>query len=129
MARSYHADLLPSEVAVLNVDHFKVPDPSARFSRQHIVLDCTDPAAAIYYTTDGSEATGDSAIEYTTPFLPAGDCTVRFIARRPNYHDSEEITYVFVIEDNRVATPVISETDGHIVMTSATEGAEIHYTV
>ena len=126
-AIAFSGDLLPSTVTTFTVDHFRVPVPTAVYKLQHIVLSCPDTEATIYYTTNGDEPSSGEV--YSEPLAPASDCTVRFIAVREGFNDSEEGTYEFAEATHRTAAPVIDEQDGRIVMTSATPGAEIHYTL
>ncbi len=94
--------------------------------------------ATIYYTSDGSIPT-DSATEYIpgTPISISGhdtETTIRAIALRPGFANSEEATATYIIAYNQVSTPAFSVNGGDftssqtVALTTATEDAEIIYT-
>lgn len=81
--------------------------------------------ASIYYTTDGSTPT-DASTEYTAPFSIDGTVTVKALAVRNHYNNSE-IASKECVPSITCATPVITGTGISFTITCATEGATIYY--
>lgn len=107
-AKAFHSDLFDSETTVYSVDNMKLPTPRASYSRHALTLTCEDTSAEIRYTTDGSAPTATSTL-YTAPIALTADCTVRFIAAKPQYVSSDEANYRFVLADWQEAMPTISK--------------------
>ncbi|MBR4070883.1 MAG: leucine-rich repeat protein, partial [Bacteroidaceae bacterium] len=53
-----------------------------------VTIRCNTAKTTIYYTTDGSEPTEESAL-YTGPFEVDKNCTIKAIAVRTNYYNSD----------------------------------------
>ncbi len=128
-ARAFRSDLLDSKVVSLLINDQAVPTPTATFANKQLTLSCADEAASIRYTTDGSNPTSASTL-YSAPVALTQDCTVKFIAQRDGYNDSETGAFEFKVADYQVATPLFSyDTEsGSVTITCDTEGAEIRYT-
>jgi fibro-slime domain-containing protein len=98
-----------------------------------VTLSHTAADATMYYTTDGSEPTVKSA-KYTGPFAVSATTTVKAIAVRPGYRPSEAVSQTYTRMET-VATPTADPpgrtfTDPiRVVLTDATPGAVIHYTL
>ena len=129
-AVAFRSDLFASDPSSVTVDDQKVPTPTASFANKLLTLSCTDADAEIHYTTDGNAPTSESAL-YSEPLTLREDCTVRFFAIRENFNDSEANSYVFVYAEHQVATPVLNYDRENLLITisTATEGAEIRYTI
>ena len=129
-AVAFRNDLFASDPSSVTVDDQKVPTPTASFANKLLTLSCTDADAEIHYTTDGNAPTSESAL-YSEPLTLREDCTVRFFAIREDFNDSEANSYVFVYADHQVATPVLNYDRENLLITisTATEGAEIRYTI
>ena len=90
--------------------------------------------ASIYYTTDGTEPTENSSV-YAEPLQITETTTVKAIAMKVNYANSEVSTLTVTITAPTVETPVFNPVPGayadSVVFSIAceTEGAEIHYTL
>ncbi len=82
--------------------------------------------AAIHYTLDGTtEPTSSVGTQYSAPFVVSGPITIKGIATKDGYVDSEVTTKSF----DQVATPSIQDNGSNAVsITSETEGATIYYT-
>ena len=82
--------------------------------------------AEIHYTLDGiTEPTSSSGTSYSSPFGVSSSVTIKAIATKDGYIDSEVATVTF----NQVATPTIQNNGSNAVsITCATEGATIYYT-
>lgn len=93
-----------------------------------------DEDASIYYTTDGTEPT-DASTLYTAPFEVTTTSTIKAIAVKPNYQNSNVSTLEVTITAPTVATPVFTPASGAYAdsvafsIACATEGAEIRYTL
>lgn len=131
-ARAFLDGMFESNISEYNVNHLAVPVPSAVFENKVLMLTCSDPKAAIYYTTDtdATSATTDAWKVYEAPIALTEDCTVRFFARREGFNDSDIQCFSFIYSNYRVTEPTIerNEAGTHIVMATTTEGTEIHYT-
>ena len=98
-----------------------------------VTLSHPAPDAVIYYTTDGSAPTVKSP-RYTGPFEVSATTTVKAIAVRPGYRPSDAAEQTYVLMET-AATPKAdppgrSFTDPiQVVLTDATPGAVIHYTL
>lgn len=92
-----------------------------------------DAGASIYYTTDGNEPTEASTL-YTAPFPVTTTSTIKAIAVKPHYQNSNVSTLVVTITTPIVEAPVFTPGTGTYAdsvvfsITCATEGAEIRYT-
>lgn len=93
-----------------------------------------DAGASIYYTTDGNEPTEASTL-YTTPFQITTTNTIKAIAVKPNYQNSNVSTLEVTITAPTVEAPVFTPGTGTYAdsitfsIACATEGAEIRYTM
>ena len=88
-------------------------------------ITCATPGVTIYYTTDGTPPT-TSSTPYTVPFPLTSTATVKAIATRTDFPDSEEATNVI----SKVATPVTNVTnDGKVKLESTTPGVTIFYEI
>lgn len=90
-----------------------------------VTIASTTAGATIYYTVDGSTPTSSST-KYTAPFSLAESATIKAIAIRSHYTDSDVASHDYVAT---VATPVISSSANAFTITCATEGATIYYEV
>lgn len=92
----------------------------------HVLILCATPGATIHYTLDGTEPTTASDVYTDAVFVP-GNIIVKAIAVKEGMTDSQVTTYQ--VTSYHAAMPVIFFESGKIKMTSATEGAAIHYTI
>ena len=89
--------------------------------------------ASIYYTTDGSTPTEASTL-YTAPFQITETTTIKAIAVKENYQNSDVATLTVTITAPTVATPVFAPATGTyadsvtFAISCATDNAEIRYT-
>ncbi len=91
---------------------------------QEVTLNCETEGATIYYSIDGS----DPATEYTAPFTVTESASVKAIARKAGWTDSELASATFTINHPRTVTfhavgtlSIAPET----TITEATYGAKI----
>lgn len=121
-----------SSVATYNVNWFKVATPTFSYSNLKLSISTTTEGATIYYTTDGStpSTTNTKAQVYSSPISLSSSATVKAIAVKADYTNSDVATYNFVIDNYTCQAPQISRSGqtNSIIMTSATSGATIYYT-
>jgi hypothetical protein len=91
-----------------------------------ITISSTTPGNTIHYTTDGeTEPTSSSGTLYSAAFDVSAPITIKAIATKTGFDDSEVTTKSF----DQVATPSIQDNGlNAISITCATEGATIYYT-
>lgn len=93
-----------------------------------------DEDASIYYTTDGTEPTEASTL-YSAPFQVTTTSTIKAIAVKENYQNSNVSTLVVTITAPTVETPVFTPGTGTYAdsvtfsLACATDNAEIRYTM
>ncbi len=121
---------MASEVASFAVNWFKVATPTFNYDNLQLTISTTTNGATIYYTTDGSTPT-TSSTKYSGPLSLSEDCTVKAIAVKADFNNSEVATYNFTVGVNTCQAPEISRdgTSNQVVMTCATLGASIYYTI
>ena len=121
-----------SGVASYNVNWFKVATPTFSYNNLKLTISTTTEGATIYYTTDGStpSTTNTKAQVYSSPISLTGNTTVKAIAVKADFTNSDVATYKFVIDNYTCQAPQISRSGStnSIIMTSATSGATIYYT-
>lgn len=99
---------------------------------QTLTLTCVTEGATIYYTTDNTEPNTTSS-PYTGPISLATSTTVKAMAYKQGFHDSDPATKTYTIFGT-VGTPVINPPGGtygspqNVSITVSTQGALIHYT-
>jgi len=102
-------------------------------SSQTIQILCSTPLVDIYYTDDGSIPTSLSNL-YTAPFLLSETKTIKAIASKTNYNDSNVLTGVFTINLPQVNTPTFNPVSGvytgsqTVSILCGTSGVDIFYT-
>lgn len=100
---------------------------------QSLTIDSPTEGATIHYTTNGESPTRDSEV-YDQPISVISTTTVKAIATKPGYTDSEVATTELTINGS-VATPKFSKGDGsynkpiQVELTSETDGATIYYSL
>ncbi|MGN7382559.1 chitobiase/beta-hexosaminidase C-terminal domain-containing protein, partial [Paenibacillus sp. SAFN-117] len=106
----HYTILLPDQVAKPVAD----PSGGAVPSGTKVRLSTTTEGATIYYTTDGSKPTSNSA-EYTAPIEVIGGMTLKAIAVKAGMLDSEvlEEHYTILLPD-QVAKPVADPSGGAV---------------
>lgn len=100
-----------------------------------IAIKCATEGATIYYTTDGSNPTNHST-EYKVSFKLTESATVKAIAYKEGMTTSMIAEAFYEITHEKVMTPTFSVAGGtysepvkNLIMSCATEGATIHFTL
>jgi hypothetical protein len=108
--------------------------PGGTFSSAvSVTITTSTPGASIYYTTDGSTPTTSSTL-YTGPVSVTQTTTVKAMATAAGMTNSAVATATYTIQQQQVATPVISPAGGTftnsvtVTITDSTPGAAIYYT-
>ena len=142
-ARAYLANWLPSNVSSVTYNLHASPvsfNPQAGSytTALSVQLSTVTPGATISYTLDGSIPVPGVSAEFdpANPIHLTDDATVRAIASKPNWFNSQVTSAVYVIDIPlpTVATPQILPPSGvyvtpqTITITTATAGASIYYT-
>ena len=89
--------------------------------------------ASVYYTTDGTTPDAN-ATQYTAPFDVTTSCTVKAIAVKANYANSEIASAIIVIDTPTVAAPAFTPASGvftdnvSVSITCSDTAAAIRYT-
>ena len=117
-----------SPIGSLTVNWFKVDN--VQFSADGYMLTMrTDTVnTIIYYTLDGTTPTAKST-RYEEPVALTAVCTVKAIAMRNNFTNSEVTQYQFVPTTVTVATPKVEHSGNTAIMSTTTESATIYYTL
>ena len=122
------SDMQPSDVATLTIDTFTVAKPVIQFTNLQIYISCSTPQSAIYYTLDGSNPAGTSGLLYSGPVPVSGNCTVKAVAKRADFNDSEVTTFELDVNNVKVATPEFAIAGNVISVTSLTNDIQLVYT-
>ena len=107
-----------------HADGVTVSNPVFTHSGNTITITTQTEGATIHYTLDGSEPTAENTI-YTGPFEVSSNVTIRAIALRDTYYPSQVTT--FTVDWFKAEAPTFAFEGDNLVITTATEGAEIHY--
>ena len=109
------------------------PGSGTYSSPQSVTILTATSGASIYYTTDGSVPSSASTL-YTTPVSISVDTTIKAIAEKTGYINSDIGTANYVISLPKVATPTFSPGSGtysstqSVTISTLTSGASIYYT-
>lgn len=109
------------------------PTPGTYASTVTVTLSSSTLGATIYYTTDGSEPTSDSAL-YTSGIAVFSTTTLKAKAYKDGWTPSNVATGTYTI-NGPVATPTFIPPGGHyttpqtVSISTATAGATIRYTM
>ena len=117
-----------SSVAMLTVDWFKVTDVTFGVNGNLLSMSTTTENATIYYTIDGTTPTMES-VKYVAPITLTGDCTVKAMAAKDGYTNSDVTAYSFSLSEAVTASPKMSHDGNRITLTTDTPDADIYYTL
>ena len=91
-ALAMKAGYLNSQIVELTVDWFKVATPTFTVNEYTLTISTETEGADIHFTTDGAKPTAEST-RYEGAITLTEDCTVKAIALKEDYKDSEVATY------------------------------------
>ena len=121
-------DMVLTEVsAVKDVSPIPCATPVISFNNTNseVSITCATEGATIRYTTDDTTPTATSGTEYTVPFAINTTTTVKAIAIRTDFPNSEVAERMI----NLIPSPTITyNTSNQIEMATELEGASIYYT-
>lgn len=126
-AIAVYTDLAESYVATYKIDSYKVAKPVVEFTNLQLIMTTATPDARIYYTIDGSSPSTNGML-YTAPVTMTANATVRAIAKRDNYNDSEETMYQLDVANVKCASPSANVNNNVLTLTTTTTNAAIYYT-
>lgn len=110
-------------------DYSKVPTPVIADEDNVVTITCALAGTSIYYTTDGSTPSSSSTL-YEGPFEINSDVTIKAIAYKAGYADSNVSAGHDASYDSSlaVANPTISCTANYVTISCTTPGTTIRYT-
>lgn len=110
------------------------PAAGAYLDPQTVTLSTTTDGSSIYYTLDGSTPTAtNTSFLYTTPIVINNTSTLKTLAVKPGYTNSEVVTFEFAI-NGTVGNPTFTPIAGGygnaqtVTISTSTTGATIYYT-
>ena len=124
-------DMFNSEQIEADVEWLQVKQPHISFNGKYVEMSVDTEDAVIYYTIDGTNPDTKSKA-YQKPFmLEAEETSVKAIAVRANWNNSEYSSLTYNPGKNYCEAPGITRVAGtnKIQMTTRTEGATIYYTI
>lgn len=121
------SDYADSFIASLKIDSYKCDTPEIQFTNLKIYIKCATPDAKIYYTIDGSDPTTNGQL-YTSAIPMTSNCTVKAVAKRDYFHNSEIAQYILDISNVKCGTPTLNINGNLLTMSTITDGATIYYT-
>ena len=105
-----------------------------KYGNNTVSIACDTDGATIYYTIDGTEPT-TSSTKYTGAFTLSSNATVKAIAVKSGWNNSDVASASFTYTVETVATPTITPNGGElkygnntVTIACATDGATIYYT-
>ena len=72
-----------------SLSSFKIDAPAISQNGNFVTITTATKGATIYYSLDGENPTEYNRFEYTAPFEQKADCTIKAIAVKENFQDSE----------------------------------------
>ena len=108
----------------LVVNSYKVANPVIERVNGKMQMTSTTDGAQIFYTIDGKDPLTDGTV-YTEPVVIDVICSVRAIAVRNGYNNSDEVHY----DLGKCAAPKFECADNVLTLTTTTQDAVIYYTI
>lgn len=103
-----------------------VAAPTISINGSTATISCSTSGATIYYTTNGNTPT-TSSTQYSSSITLSGACTIKAIAVKSGMSNSSVASQEYT--PSVVITPVINISSYSAVITCATSGATIRYTL
>ena len=80
-----------------SLSSFKIDAPAISQNGNFVTITTATEGATIYYSLDGKNPTEYNRFEYTAPFEQKADCTIKAIAVKENFQDSEVASLDFTV--------------------------------
>ena len=109
-----------------HAENVTVATPQISSYNNKIGISTATEQAVIHYTLDGTEPTAESAV-YSDSITVTENCTVKAIALRENWFDSQVAT--FEVDWFKVADVTFVQNGNQIILSTTTEGAIIYYSL
>ena len=122
-------DMQPSDIAKLEINSFKVETPVIQFANLQVYITCSTPESKIYYTLDNSDPSSSSGLLYTVPVSVTDNCTVKAVAKRADFNNSDVAIFELDVNNVKVATPVITREGNVLTVSSLTNDVQFYYTL
>ena len=116
-----------------------IPSGTSVRPNTEIKLYSATVGAEIYYTLDGTTTPSvENGARYTTPITFTDDTTIKAIAVKDGYNDSEVVTFMYTVSENaasvypptaNIPTGTEVESGTEITLLCVPEDAEIYYTL
>jgi hypothetical protein len=115
---------IQSATVTYNLPKLPIPTYDIDQAESKFILNHSIAGSTIRYTIDETPPTATTGTEYSAPFTVSSGTTVKAIAVKNGYTQSDVMTH----QVNKVATPVFTNTGRSLIITCPTNGATIHYT-
>ena len=126
-AMATYEDLDPSDIVSYQVEAFKVTAPTVSFANLKVHISCETAETQIYYTIDGSDP-AENGILYTEPFGILTSCTIKAVAKRDGYTNSDIVEQQVDVDNVKCSKPAIALDGNSFTVTTLTEGVTLYYT-
>ena len=126
-AMATYEDLDPSDIVSYQVEAFKVTAPTVSFANLKVHISCETAETQIYYTIDGSDP-AENGILYTEPFGILTSCTIKAVAKRDGYTNSDIVEQQVDVNNVKCSKPAIALDGNSFTVTTLTEGVTLYYT-
>src|SRR5574344_717654 len=126
-AYASYEGLSDSYVTKYTIDSYKVTSPVIEFANLKIYITSQTPDSKIYYTLDGSDPIA-SGLLYIEPISLNNNCTIKAVAKRSGYNNSDITVYNLDVNNVRCVSPKFEMTGNMLTISSLTEGAVVYYT-
>ena len=115
-----------SDIATYVIGAYKTEKPVISIEGWQVTMTCSTPENSIYYTLDGTTPTVESSL-YTAPIILKRNCTVKAVAIRNGYFDSDMES--LVVDWLQVEKPEITFADSVLTISHSREGVVLHYEI
>ena len=119
-----------SIVAEFKVDWFSVAKPQIRVNNELLVeMTSETEGAVIRYTVDGEKDPDETSVIYQRPLYFPDNCTIKAIATKEHFNNSEVVTFELKWEQFTCPEPEIRLSGNTVYISTSMVGARIYYTI
>ena len=119
-----------STVAEFYVDWFTVAKPQIRINDELLVEMTTEtPDAVIRYVVNGETDPDETSVIYQRPLYLPDNCTIKAIATKEHFNNSEVATFELNWDQFTCPEPVIRLSGTLVYISTSMVGARIYYTI